>query len=88
VSLKLHLRIGRQGCLAKNIDQRPMDARMVRDELRACTNGGGWTADDATAWWKQHGDKLAEAALSARERTGLTALSTVLRPPGMRLLRE
>jgi predicted Ser/Thr protein kinase len=39
-------------CLRKRAEDRPRDARSLRDELRRCRVAQPWTADDATDWWR------------------------------------
>lgn len=38
-------------CLRKRPDDRPRDARALREDLRRCRVAQPWTAADATAWW-------------------------------------
>jgi serine/threonine-protein kinase len=39
-------------CLRKRADDRPPDARTLRDDLRRCRVAQPWTAAEATAWWR------------------------------------
>lgn len=39
-------------CLRKKPDERPRDARALRQALERCTLAPPWTDDDATAWWR------------------------------------
>jgi hypothetical protein len=39
-------------CLRKNPENRPPDARALRQALEHCTMTPAWTHDDATAWWR------------------------------------
>ncbi|HKE13754.1 MAG TPA: serine/threonine-protein kinase [Kofleriaceae bacterium] len=39
-------------CLAKQQDERPPDARALRDRLLSTGAAGRWTVDDAAAWWR------------------------------------
>ena len=39
-------------CLRKNPDERPRDARALRQALERCTMAPRWTVDDAAAWWR------------------------------------
>ena len=39
-------------CLRKKAEERPQDARTLREELRRATAAPRWTADDAAAWWR------------------------------------
>jgi serine/threonine-protein kinase len=39
-------------CLRKNPDDRPHDARVLRQALQRCTMAPRWTVDDAAAWWR------------------------------------
>ncbi|MFQ5844113.1 MAG: serine/threonine-protein kinase, partial [Planctomycetota bacterium] len=41
-------------CLQKNPDDRPESAAALRDELGRCADAGGWSAEDARAWWAEH----------------------------------
>jgi predicted Ser/Thr protein kinase len=38
-------------CLRKAADDRPPDARALREDLRRCRVAQPWTSADATAWW-------------------------------------
>ena len=49
-------------CLAKAPGDRPDDARALAAALSSCADAGGWTAEDATAWWGEHGARKASAA--------------------------
>ncbi len=73
-------------CLAKSMDQRPNDAAGLRDELLRCADAGSWTTDDATVWWKAHGQKLAESIPIREGSTGKSAMSTMLLPQDSRLM--
>jgi serine/threonine-protein kinase len=42
-------------CLAKDPARRPADARELRRRLAGCAGFGGWTEEDARAWWETHG---------------------------------
>jgi serine/threonine-protein kinase len=39
-------------CLRKQAEQRPADARTLRDELRRATMAPPWTSEQAAAWWR------------------------------------
>lgn len=39
-------------CLRKQPEERPADARTMRDELRRLSAAGTWTSGDAASWWK------------------------------------
>jgi serine/threonine protein kinase len=39
-------------CLRKRPEERPSDARALRDALRRCRVPQPWTNDDAAAWWR------------------------------------
>jgi serine/threonine-protein kinase len=42
-------------CLSKNVDQRIATAKQLKRELQQCQCAGGWTQDDAVAWWNEQG---------------------------------
>jgi serine/threonine-protein kinase len=42
-------------CLAKDPARRPAGARELRRRLAGCAGFGGWTEEDARAWWETHG---------------------------------
>jgi serine/threonine-protein kinase len=48
-------------CLEKNPENRPRSAHELCRRLEACAAFGGWTGDDARAWWSEHGALVAEA---------------------------
>jgi serine/threonine-protein kinase len=48
-------------CLAKDPEQRPAGAEELRRRLEACEDFGGWTSEDARAWWQEKGEALATA---------------------------
>jgi serine/threonine-protein kinase len=48
-------------CLAKDPSARPASARELRTALAACGDAGGWSEDDARAWWTRHGAALRQA---------------------------
>ena len=56
-----------RACLAKRADERPSDARALRESLLACADAGRWSESDARAWW-QTGPGAASAV--ARANTG------------------
>ena len=41
-------------CLAKDPARRPAGARELRRRLAGCAGFGGWTEEDARAWWERH----------------------------------
>ncbi len=45
-------------CLQKDPEQRPADARAMRESLEACADADAWTQEDAHAWWQAHGEKF------------------------------
>jgi hypothetical protein len=48
-------------CLAKDPTERPAGAHELRRRLEACEGFGGWTGDQARAWWQERGEALATA---------------------------
>jgi hypothetical protein len=48
-------------CLAKSAADRPADAADLLRALEACAVAGGWTAEDAAAWWAAHGPAAGRA---------------------------
>jgi serine/threonine-protein kinase len=40
-------------CLSKQLEDRPADARALRDELLRCRSVPPWKPDDAAAWWQR-----------------------------------
>lgn len=45
-------------CLAKQPEERPRSARELRRRLLDCDDAGTWEADQAEAWWADHGAAL------------------------------
>lgn len=45
-------------CLAKNPEDRPASAHVLRERLRACAAAGAWTNARASDWWKAHRHEL------------------------------
>ena len=41
-------------CLEKDREQRPLDARAMRETLAACADAGTWSEEDARRWWDEH----------------------------------
>ena len=39
-------------CLSKSVEDRPPDARALRQELKRCTMAPPWKPEDAAAWWQ------------------------------------
>ncbi len=48
-------------CLEKDPARRPAGARELRRRLDACSAFGGWTDEDARAWWERNGGATAPA---------------------------
>ena len=46
-------------CLEKDPARRPAGAREMRRRLEACAAFGGWTEEDARAWWEHNADATA-----------------------------
>ncbi len=72
-------------CLAKNIDQRPLSAAAMRDQLAACADADAWKQADARRWWAKHPQLLkSETDGEGTPRSsGLTSALTIvaLDPP-------
>jgi hypothetical protein len=49
-------------CLEKDPKRRPSSARELRRRLEACADFGGWTEDEARAWWQTNGPRLSTRA--------------------------
>jgi hypothetical protein len=60
-------------CLAKPRAERPENAADLLRELERCPVPGHWTADDAAAWWAEHGKSRSTA--SADQPDGAPAVS-------------
>jgi eukaryotic-like serine/threonine-protein kinase len=45
-------------CLAKDPDERPSSAQVLRERLRACAAAGKWTNDRAAQWWGRNRSRL------------------------------
>ena len=45
-------------CLKKDPAERPQSAAELLDRLRACSAAGGWTEQQARAWWAANGEKV------------------------------
>jgi eukaryotic-like serine/threonine-protein kinase len=41
-------------CLAKDPDARPASAEALARALERCAGAGGWTNENAAAWWRRH----------------------------------
>jgi serine/threonine-protein kinase len=54
-------------CLEKDPSRRPAGARELRRRLEACAAFGGWTEDDARAWWEANGPATAPAVTSVSD---------------------
>lgn len=48
-------------CLAKAPDERPTDASVLLERLRACTLAGSWTQTEARGWWERWREDLRAA---------------------------
>jgi hypothetical protein len=58
-------------CLEKDAARRPAGARELRRRLEACAAFGGWTEEDARAWWEENAAAVAPT-LSGTLDDGLT----------------
>jgi serine/threonine-protein kinase len=54
-------------CLEKDPARRPAGARELRRRLEACAAFGGWTEEDARAWWEQNAAATAPTVSPAPE---------------------
>ena len=52
-------------CLAKQPEDRPSSARVLRERLRACAAAGLWTNDRAARWWAAHRHELRSGGAQA-----------------------
>ena len=59
-------------CLQKDPARRPTGARDLRRRLEGCAAFGGWTDEDARAWWEKNGAAAAPAAPGALDELTLT----------------
>jgi serine/threonine-protein kinase len=59
-------------CLAKSPDERPASALVLRDRLRACADAGGWTEQDASAFWRSR-----RAAVASKVETVSVSATTI-----------
>jgi serine/threonine-protein kinase len=57
-------------CLAKDPQQRPVDAEAFAAELSACRDARTWTVTDARAWWAKHAQTTPETEATAKESPG------------------
>jgi serine/threonine-protein kinase len=53
-------------CLAKSPHDRYPDVRSLRAELNACEDSGGWTEEDAAAWWAEFASRQPRDHASGR----------------------
>jgi serine/threonine-protein kinase len=65
-------------CLEKDPARRPTGARELRRRLEACAAFGGWSEEDARAWWEQNAAATAATLSTALE--GDLTLSRRLSP--------
>ena len=56
-------------CLEKDPIRRPQSARELDERLAACSDLGSWSEEDARAWWRQHGQRLARTDSGTAELT-------------------
>ena len=61
-------------CLEKDPIRRPQSARELDGLLAACSDLGSWSEEDASAWWRNHGQPVAG---SESGTAGLTHALTV-----------
>jgi eukaryotic-like serine/threonine-protein kinase len=54
-------------CLEKDPARRPAGARELRRRLEACAAFGGWSDEDARAWWERNGEATAPAVSEVPE---------------------
>jgi serine/threonine protein kinase len=66
-------------CLEKDAARRPAGARELRRRLEACAAFGGWTEEDARAWWEENAVAVAPT-LSGTLDDGLTLTRQLDRP--------
>lgn len=52
-------------CLAKQPEDRPPSARILRDRLLACNLANPWTQDRARDWWRNHAPAAPERSSAA-----------------------
>jgi serine/threonine-protein kinase len=53
-------------CLAKDPDDRPASAQVLRERLRACVAAGRWTNARAAQWWAVHRHQLHSSGASTK----------------------
>jgi serine/threonine protein kinase len=56
-------------CLAKDAEERPQSAHVLRERLRACAAAGSWTNARAAQWWVAHRHQLHSGGAASREST-------------------
>ncbi len=63
-------------CLAKEPDERPATALIVREALLACADAGAWSAGDAARWWGEHAERVTGTSGTEMSGDGDTARVT------------
>ncbi len=58
-------------CLAKQPEQRPESAHLLREQLRACAAAGTWTNARAAEWWGANRHRLRSAGTRASDTAAL-----------------
>ena len=56
-------------CLAKQREERPASAQVVRERLRACAAAGAWTNARAASWWATHRKQLRSSGANSTAST-------------------
>jgi serine/threonine protein kinase len=65
-------------CLAKTPDGRPSSAAVLRKQLAACADLGGWDLEDARAWWDRHAAQVQARRTVADEISGAKTIDVAL----------
>ena len=65
-------------CLAKKQEDRPQDARELREALLSCSAASLWSRERADAWWKEHDEDILRHRHDRRGSTDVPAFALTI----------